>query len=161
MMHRLPPLLRGLALSLAALPILATAGEVACPSLADVVQVANCPTEDELVFTFNGYCSDNRRIYTKGPEVCTDYQLYRKLKNVALWETKDGAFHAYLSCDLPPEAIRQARVTQVSVGKDGKMTRIACTYGPDIVFAYRSHETCRTDAAACSADPASCKATCE
>ncbi len=156
---------RPLLLSLLALPLSAAAAEVVCPSLAEVEQVASCPTEEELTFTFTGYCSDNRRIYTKGPDVCKDYQLYRKLKNVVLWETKDGRFHAYLSCDLPQEKIRQAKPSKITVGKDGKMTRIACTYGEgtDILFAYRSHETCRPDAgaAACATDPGACKAVCE
>lgn len=164
MMQYMPILVRRLALSLIALPLFATAAELACPSLADVVQVANCPTEEELTFTYNGYCSDNRRMYTQGPDVCKDYQLYRKLKNVALWETKDGVFHAYLSCDLPQETLKQAKPTKVTIGKDGKMTRVACHYGggDDIVFAYRSREQCRADtAAACATDPAACKATCE
>lgn len=162
MMQRMPTLVRSLALTLATLPALAAAGEVVCPDLADVVQVANCPTEEELTFTYTGYCSDNSRIYGKGPDVCKDYQLYRKLKNVVLWETKDGAFHAYLSCDLPAATLKQLKPTRITVGKDGKMTRIACSYGPDVVFAYRSREACRADsAAACATDPAACRATCE
>lgn len=158
----IPPLARRLALSLLTLPMLATAAEVVCPSMADVVQVANCPSEEELAFTYTGYCSDNQRIYGKGPDVCKDYQLYRKLKNVVLWETRDGGFHAYLSCDLPAETLKQAKVAQITVGKDGKMTRVACSYGKDIVFTYRSHETCRAEAAAaCASDPAACRASCE
>lgn len=151
------------ALTLAALPALAPAAEVACPNLAEVVQVANCPTEEELLFTYNGYCSDNARIYGKGAEVCRDYQLYRKLKNVALWETKDGSFHAYLSCELPAEALKQAKVSKITVGKDGKMTRVACSYGDGggIVFSYRSKESCRVDdAEACAGNAAACKAIC-
>lgn len=167
MMHRLSlparHLVRTLAFGLATLPLSASAGEVVCPDLAEVVQVAPCPTEEELLFTYTGYCSDDRRMYVQGPDVCKDYQLYRKFKNIALWETKDGAFHAYLSCDLPEETLRQAKPRQISVGKDGKMTRVACTYGPDIVFAYRSREACRSSetASACATDPAACKAICE
>lgn len=150
------------AFTLLTLPMGVAAAEITCPSLADVVQVANCPSEDELVFTYNGYCSDNRRMYTQGPDVCRDYQLYRKLKNVVLWETKDGKFHAYLSCDLPPDAMKQAKVSKITVGKDGKMTRVACSYGEDITFSYRTHETCRADsAAACATEPGACKARCE
>lgn len=149
-------------LMLAALPGVAPATEVACPSLANAAPVASCPSEDELLFTFNGYCSDNARIYGKGAEVCTDYQLYRRKKNVALWETPDGSFHAYVSCDLPPAAVKQAKVSKITVGKDGKMTRVACSYGEDLIFSYRSKETCRTDGAdACRSNPAACKATCD
>lgn len=149
-------------LALAALPGLTAATEVACPDLATVTQVASCPTEDELLFTFNGYCSDNARMYGKGAELCTDYQLYRQKKNIALWETADGRFHAYVSCDRPPAAVKQARVSTIAVGKDGKMTRVSCSYGEDLVFSYRSKEACRVDnAAACAGDPAACKAVCE
>ena len=86
-------------LTLAALSGLAAAAEVACPDLATVTQVASCPTEDELLFTFNGYCSDNARMYGKGAELCTDYRLYRQKKNIALWETADGRFHLCLLND--------------------------------------------------------------
>lgn len=156
------PLVRLLLLLSAALPAAVPAAEISCPSLADAAQVASCPTEDELLFTFNGYCSDNARIYGKGAEVCTDYQLYRKRKNVALWETADGAFHAYVSCDLSPAAVKQARVAKISVGKDGKMTRLACSYGEDITFSHRRKASCRVDnAEACRSDAAACKATCD
>lgn len=151
-----------LLLILAALPGIAAAAEIACPNLATAAQVASCPSEEELLFTFNGYCSDNARMYGKGAEVCTDYQLYRKKKNVALWETSDGSFHAYLSCDLPPASVKQAKVATIAVGKDGKMTRVTCGYDDDIVFSYRSKESCRVDnAAACRDNTAVCKAVCE
>ena len=78
---------------------LARADAISCPDLSAAVQVAACPTEEDLRFTFNGYCSDNARIYSKDADVCTDFQLYRKLKNVALWESGDGEFQAYVSCD--------------------------------------------------------------
>lgn len=151
-----------LTLLVAALPAAAAATEIACPDLATAAQVASCPSEDDLLFTFNGYCSDNARIYGKGAEVCTDYRLYRQKKNVALWETTDGAFHAYVSCDLPPEAVKQAKASKISVGTDGKMTRVACSYGDGLVFSHRSKAVCRTaNAEACAGDAAACKAICD
>ncbi|MDP2135755.1 MAG: hypothetical protein Q8J99_19300, partial [Sulfuritalea sp.] len=66
-------------------PVWATV--VSCPDLATAVQVAACPAEEELSYTFTGYCSDNSRTYKGDTDVCTDYQAYRKLKNVALWES--------------------------------------------------------------------------
>ncbi len=70
---------RLVALALFAAPLSASAATVSCPDLGTVVRAGSCPTEDELRFTFNGYCSDNARLYGKGTEVCTDYTAYRKM----------------------------------------------------------------------------------
>lgn len=107
----------------AAFPVLA--GEIACPDLATAVQVATCPSEEELKYTYTGYCADNARLYGKDKDTCATYENYRKLKNVAMWESADGAFHAYLSCDLAPAAIKAAKPRRVEVGKAGKLTRVA------------------------------------
>jgi len=150
-----------LALSFPALQLPAAAAEIACPNLADVVQVGQCPTEDELRFTYNGYCSDNARIYGKGAELCTDYQLYRREKNTALWETPDGRFHAYVSCDLKPDDVKKTVAQAMKVSTARKITQLACTYGNGIHFAYHSRETCRVTNATCQDDSAACKADCE
>jgi hypothetical protein len=140
----------------------AFASTVGCPDLAAAKMTGSCPSEDELLFTFNGYCSDNARIYGKGAEVCTSYQKYRQLKNIVLWESGDGAFQAYVSCDLPADAVKAKKASAVAVSKDGKMTRLACGYGDGVTFTYRTHEQCRVDgAAACKADAAACQASCE
>ena len=76
---------RLLALLLTALSSAALAAPVACPELSSVEKVGECPTEEDLRFTFNGYCSDNARMYGKPSDVCTDYRLYRKMKNTVLW----------------------------------------------------------------------------
>ena len=52
-----------LALLLAALSLGATAGTMTCPDLAGAVQVNACPTEEELKFTYNGFCSDTAKAY--------------------------------------------------------------------------------------------------
>ena len=55
---------RLLSLALFALaPQLAAAATVACPDLAGAVQVASCPAEEELRYTFSGYCSDYGKAY--------------------------------------------------------------------------------------------------
>ena len=71
---------------------------MACPDLAAVVQVATCPSEAELKYTFTGFCADNARLYDKDP-ACESEQAYRRKKNVALWESRDGEFQGYLSCE--------------------------------------------------------------
>ena len=141
---------------------LAMAATVACPDLQTAVQVGACPAEEELRYTFNGYCSDDARAYKGDTDVCTDYRRYRKLKNVALWESADGLFNAYVSCDLPPEKLKGARVSAVRVGKQGKMTQLVCGYGEGISFTWRTRAECRVDAGAdCAANPAACKASCD
>lgn len=137
----------------------AAAETLVCPNLTTAVQVQTCPTEEELQYTFTGYCSDNARMYGKDHDTCASYQNYRKLKNIVLWETADGAFHAYLSCDLPAAAVKEAKATGVAVNKQGTMTRVLCSYGEDITFAHRTRSACKVEAGAC-ADGA-CKANCE
>lgn len=139
----------------------ALAGEIACPDLATAVQVATCPSEEELKYTYTGYCSDNARMYGKDKDTCATYENYRKLKNVALWESADGAFHAYLSCDLAPAAIKAAKPKRVGVGPAGKLTRVACDYGDDIVFAYRTRAACKPAGDGACAEGKPCKASCD
>jgi hypothetical protein len=139
----------------------AFAGEVACPDLATAVQVATCPSEEELKYTFTGYCSDNARMYGKDKETCATYENYRKLKNVAMWESADGAFHGYLSCDLAPAAIKAAKPRRVEVGTAGKLTRVACDYGNDIVFAHRTRAACKPAGDGACAEGKPCMASCD
>ena len=141
---------------------LAFAATVPCPDLAQAVQVGACPAEEELKYTFSGYCSDDAKAYKGETDVCTDYRLYRALKNVALWESGDGVFNAYVSCDLPAEKLRGARVSAVRVGKQGKMTQLVCSYGEGLSFTWRTRAECKVEAGTdCGANPASCKASCE
>lgn len=150
-----------LALSLAAaLPALADT--FACPDLSKAVQVATCPSEEELQYTYNGFCSDDRRLYAKDYDTCANYQNYRKEKNVALWESADGAFQAYLSCDLPAGTLKNRKPATISVSKQGKLTRVACSYGEKIIFTHRSKAQCKVQGDGnCAADPAACKASCD
>lgn len=142
----------------AALPV--GAKDVACPDLASAVQVATCPAEEELRYTYTGYCSDNARMYSKD-ETCDSYETYRKLKNIALWESADGEFQAYVSCDLSPAATKAATAQKISVGKAGKLTRLACHYGEGVVFTYRTRAQCTVsgDSMCTSATP--CEARCD
>ena len=124
----------------------ATAAETLfCPDLRQAVQVGSCPSESELQYTFNGYCSDNRRMYQQDTAVCTNYQEYRKLKNIAHWESADGTFTAYLSCALASEQVKAARASRIAFTKRGTMGLLACSYGEEITFTYRSHQACQVE----------------
>lgn len=141
------------------LPALAAA--VSCPDLGKAVQVAACPAEEELKYTYTGFCSDDSKAYRGETDVCADYQLYRKLKNVALWESGDGVFSAYVSCDLPPATVKAAKVSGIKVVRQGKMIHLVCGYAGGLNFTYRTREECKIEGAAnCAADPAACKAIC-
>lgn len=140
----------------------AMAGTVPCPDLSAAVQVAACPTEEDLKFTFNGFCSDNARMYSRDTEVCTDYQRYRQLKNVALWESRDGVFQAYVSCDRPAAQVKASTASAISIARKGGITQVVCTYREGVVFTNRTRAQCTVDAKAdCASDPASCVANCE
>jgi len=155
-------LIAALALLAALSAASAQADTIACPDLSTAVRVGNCPSEAELRYTFNGYCSDNARIYSKDGGECNDYQSYRLLKNVVLWESADGAFQGYVSCDQPAATTKAAQATTIAIARQGNVTRLACTYGDGSVFTQRTKAACRTAGDGnCGADPAACKASCD
>ncbi|HAY28780.1 MAG TPA: hypothetical protein DCY47_15110 [Candidatus Accumulibacter sp.] len=141
------PMKREVLAILLLLPALAaSAGErLSCPDVAAALQVGNCPSEAELKYSFNGFCSDNRRIYQDDAALCTDYQDYRKAKNVAQWESADGAFSAYVTCDSPAAGLRSVRALRMAVSRQGGISRVACDYGEGIVFTHRSRLQCRVE----------------
>jgi hypothetical protein len=155
--------LRPLFFALLVAPVLSTASAatVSCPDLSKATQVATCPAEEELKYTFTGYCSDSNQAYRGETDVCTDYTLYRKLKNVALWESGDGAFSAYVSCDLPADKVKDTKASAIKIRKQGKMTHVVCSYGDDVNFTYRTRAACAVKASNCTTDSAACEASCD
>jgi len=148
-----------LALTLVSVP--ASAETVVCPDPGKAVQVATCPSEEELRYTFNGFCSDDKRLYARDTDTCVSYENYRKTKNIALWESADGAFQAYLSCDLPSGALKNAKPLSIAVTRQGKLSRVVCSYTDDIIFTYRTKSHCMVpDSGNCEAVPTTCKADC-
>ncbi len=139
----------------------ASAETLGCPDLATAIQVNACPTDDELQYTFKGYCGDNARMYDKGDQVCTDFALYRLLKNVSLWETKDGRFDGYVSCETGPVPLAQGRAVKLVVSKQGSVTRVACSYDVGVTFTHRTKAKCTAVVADCGGAPGTCKAECE
>ena len=157
-----PPILP-IAVLVAALALPAAAADVSCPDLSGAAQVAECPGEEELRHTFHGYCGSDAQAYKGDTGVCTDYRNYRRIKNVALWESADGAFSAYVSCDRAPAEVKAARVSSLRVARQGKISLVTCSYGEGLNFTLRSRAECRLDgaAAACASDAAACKAACD
>jgi hypothetical protein len=150
-------------LLLTGLPMNAAFAEtVSCPDLAQAVQVGACPSEEELRYTYTGYCSDNARMYDAKDDVCSNFQNYRKLKNVVLWESGDGAFSGYLSCDLPAARVRSAAATKIAVARQGSITRVVCTFGEGMVFSHRTKLACQAEGnGGCADNPGGCRASCQ
>lgn len=142
-----------------AAPVLAET--VSCPDLSQARQVGACPSEEELKYTFTGYCSDDNKAYRGETDVCTDYQAYRSLKNVALWESADGLFSAYLSCGPTGAKLPQRGTFTLRALPQGKLTRLVCNYAEGIAFTHRTRAQCRVDVASCSATATDCKAVCD
>ena len=151
-----------LAVFAASLSFSAVAANFSCPDLAGAVQVNACPTEEELKFTYNGYCSDNAKAYANQTDSCIRYEDYRQMKNTARWESKDGEFDGYVSCELPASEFKALKATSLKVVQQGKLTKLVCTYPKGINFTYRTKSVCKLlDEKTCAADPANCKAACD
>lgn len=149
------------ALFLSALVGNTLAAPLGCPDLAQATQVGACPSEEELQYTFTGYCSDDNKAYRGETDVCTDYRRYRKMKNLALWESGDGQFDGYVSCDQSAGAVRSAKPQSLQLFKQGKLSRLVCSYGEGLQFTHRTQAACQVVAPTCGADGTGCSALCE
>lgn len=151
-----------LAVLLSSLSLTASAAPRVCPDLSAAVQVNACPTEEELKFTYNGFCSDTAKAYANQTDSCIRYEDYREMKNVAMWESKDGVFSGYVSCGLPVGKVKALKPTGMAVATQGKLNKLVCAYPEGVNFTYRTKGACAVDnAKACTSDPASCKASCD
>ena len=147
---------------LTSVSLTAAAGSLSCPDLASAVQVNACPSEEELQYTYTGYCSDNAKAYANETDSCVRYADYRKMKNVARWESADGIFDGYVSCDLPAEKFKALKASGMKVIRQGKLNKLVCSYPNEISLTYRTKGACAVvDEKTCAADPASCRATCD
>lgn len=140
----------------------ALAETIDCPDLGQAIQVGACPAEEELRYTYTGYCSDNARMYDSKDDVCARFENYRKLKNVALWESGDGAFSGYVSCDLPVARLKAARAASIVVARQGSISRLACAYTEGVLLSHRTTRTCAvTGDGRCAGDGPACRADCQ
>ena len=150
------------ALLLATLNLSASAAQFACPDLATARQVNACPSEDELQHTYNGFCSDDKKVYGGETDNCLRYKDYRAMKNTARWESADGAFDGYVSCDLPKAKVQAMKAAGMKIEKQGTITKLVCSYTNDVRFTLRTKGACKVDDdKACAANPAGCQATCD
>ncbi len=64
------------------------------------------------------------------------------MKNVALWESADGAFDGYISCDLPPAQVKALKPAGMTLEKQGKLTKLVCAYDKGIRLTHRTKANC-------------------
>lgn len=140
------------ALLLASLSLTASAVTLVCPDLSGAAQVNACPLEEELKYTYNGFCSDTAKAYANQTDSCIRYEDYRAMKNVALWESQGGVFDGYVSCDLPAAQIKALKPTAMQVERQGKLTKLVCSYANGVNFTYRTKGTCKVDNAQAACD---------
>ncbi|MBK7464862.1 MAG: hypothetical protein IPJ50_20640 [Betaproteobacteria bacterium] len=151
-----------LAVFFSTLSLTASAATLVCPDLSAATQVNACPTEEELKFTYNGFCSDTAKAYANQTDSCIRYEDYRAMKNVAMWESKDGVFSGYVSCALSAAQVKALKPSGMTVATQGKLNKLVCAYPEDINLTYLTKGACAVDnAKACASDPATCKASCE
>lgn len=146
-------------LSLALLASPAQAETVSCPALDAAVQVAACPSDAELQYTFLGFCGDNARLYGRDALTCVSFESYKEVKNTALWESANAAFSGYLSCNVDAASIRAAKAVKMSVETKNTLTRLICDYENDHRLVMRTKANCTVEVADCSGGE--CRATCE
>lgn len=142
------------------LAIPAFAETLTCPDLASAVQVAACPSDEELNYTYIGFCSDNARLYGRDGDTCKSFENYRMVKNIAMWESADGRFSGYLSCNSSAETIRAAKPIHMGTVRRGSLTLLVCDYDydQDISLTHRTKAQCKVEE---DCSTGTCKAICE
>lgn len=143
---------------------------IMCPDLAQVNQVMECPAESEVKRQFKKSCGFEHDPDAVRPELCDSYKEFKRRKYTALWESVDGEFMGYVSCDLPPEKAKMAKSTGVAVSQKKGMYKVACKYEDDIKLNFRTRSVCRVEGhksaltvikSKCGPDGASCKVACD
>ena len=158
-MTRSPRLLLTLLLGALSVASLAQAESMSCPSLADAVQVAACPSEEELRYTFLGFCGDGARLYGSDVLTCATFENYRAAKNYAMWESADGQFSGYLSCNVEAASIRASKAQRMQAERKGSLSRLICDYENDHRLVHRTKASCKVEVEDCSTGE--CRAVCE
>lgn len=143
-----------------------------CPDIAKAKKVGGCPSEETLLHMFSSTCGStdtkNENPHAKG--FCRNYSTFRKVKNTSLWETGDGEYVGYLSCDLTRDKIKAGKLVKISIGQKRIWDRVICTYDNGSELVLRTRETCSIPNAIvmgarmgrmCEAGDKNCKAICQ
>jgi hypothetical protein len=144
----------------------------ACPDLSQARQVADCPSNAELEHIFSSSCGSKNTTdenpHAKG--ACRSFKLFKQKKNTALWESANGEYLGYVSCNTPAAEIKAGRLVSINLLQRGRMDKITCAYDSGAKLALRTRESCQVPGAQpkgeqlsldCSADGGKCKAICK
>jgi len=151
--------LLALALPAALFASAAHAETLSCPALDKAVQVAACPSDAELQYTFLGFCGDNARLYGRDVLTCASFENYKAVKNTAYFVLLTVIPGTDLNCNLDTALLRGSRALKMRVEKKNGLTRLICDYENDQRMVMRSKGTCTVEAADCSGGE--CRARCE
>ncbi len=143
-----------------------------CPDITQVRQVADCPTEKALEKMFFSTCGsrDTKKENPHAKGFCKTYAMFKQVKNTALWESADGEYLGYVTCNMPAEKIKAGKLVSMSLLQRGRMDKITCSYEEGTIFTLRTRQTCTIPNAKpkgmqmsmdCTADGSECKAICK
>lgn len=143
-----------------------------CPDISNSVKVGECPSEDDLLRMFSSTCgsTDTQKENPHAKGFCKNYSMFRKVKNTSLWESGDGEYMGYLSCDSTENKIKASKLVKISIGQKRVIDRVICTYEGGFELALRTRETCEIPNAKllgrymsriCEAGDKDCKAICQ
>jgi len=154
----------GLATPLTPTPAHAGSVVLACPDLAQAVQLGACPTDKELRATYRKTCPT----FLEKDGECKPFEAFARTKNKALWGAMSGAeeFLSYLSCAQPAALVKSSKPISVTTKCNLQSGRCEarCGYENAITFNLRVKGSCKTATGQkidCAKDPKACVATCE
>ncbi|MCP4993065.1 MAG: hypothetical protein GY934_04655, partial [Gammaproteobacteria bacterium] len=143
-----------------------------CPDLTKAVQVADCPAEEELKHMFSSTCGD-AETNSKDPKVsgmCKSFEAFKQRKNTALWESVDGEYMGYVTCNVPAAEIKTGKLLKMSLTHKGVMDKLICTYEGGTELSLRTRQSCKIPGAKlnlefmilnCPDGGKTCKAVCD
>jgi hypothetical protein len=142
-----------------------------CPDISKSAKVGGCSTDDELKRMFSNICgwqdTEKENPHAKG--ICKNYSLFKKVKNTALWESGDGRYDGYLSCDTKESKIKTSKLVKISISQKREWNRVICTYEGGSELVLRTREICEIPGAKllgryigrmCETGDKDCKAVC-
>ncbi|MES9963229.1 MAG: hypothetical protein ABW116_06790 [Candidatus Sedimenticola sp. 20ELBAFRAG] len=116
---------------------------IQCPDLSQAKQLVDCPAEAEMERYFKKHCDFERDPDAKKPELCDSFKEYKRRKFNAMWESSDGEFMGYLSCDAPPAELKKRQQTSVAVSQKNGLYKIVCGYEGGSRLIMRTRSVCR------------------
>ncbi len=143
-----------------------------CPDISQARQVGDCSSEEELIRMFASACGP-RTMPGEDPdatEQCKSFEKFKQRKNTALWESADGGYMGYVTCNRPAAKIKKAKFLSINLGTKRVMDKIICSYEGGVNLILRTRESCQIPDAKlsgkylgldCTAGGANCKAICK